>query len=181
MRRGGTSTALRAFKLGVKPGFISDLFTPGKQLTLAPAIPRPVSSVYSKQSRRDSFYLTNDPGIANHSRTKQFIPAKWTHSMSLGLKTQRITAVSISRVNLLTIALRRSYVLYEMYVAKYVARSAIRSLVKSFARTFHSPNLIASNRDALRSLELYECLRRFDATLPLTRMEIISRRGKKKK
>lgn len=48
LRRGGASTALRAFKLGVKPGFISDLFTPGKQLTHGPAIPRPVSSVYFK-------------------------------------------------------------------------------------------------------------------------------------
>jgi len=44
-----TSTALRAFKPGVKPGFISDLFTPGKQLTRGSAMPRPVSSVYSKQ------------------------------------------------------------------------------------------------------------------------------------
>lgn len=94
LRRGGTSTALRAFKPGVKPGFISDLFTPGKQLTHGPAIPRPVSSVYSKQSRRDSFYLTNDPGIANHSRKKQFIPVKWTHSMSFWFKARRMSIVS---------------------------------------------------------------------------------------
>lgn len=59
--RSGTRTALRAFKLGVKPGFISDLFTPGKQLTRGPTIPRPVSSVYFKQPGSDSFYLTNDP------------------------------------------------------------------------------------------------------------------------
>lgn len=89
LRRGGTSTALRAFKPGVKLGFISDLFTPGKQLTRGPAIPRLVSSVYSKQTRRDSFYLTNDPGIANHSRKKQFIPVKWTHSMSFWFKARR--------------------------------------------------------------------------------------------
>jgi len=86
LRRGGTSTALRAFKPGVKPGFISDLFTPGKQLTHGPAMPRLVSSVYSKQTRPDLFYLTNDPGIANHSRKKQFIPVKWTHSMSFWFK-----------------------------------------------------------------------------------------------
>lgn len=94
LRRGGTSTALRAFKPGVKPGFISDLFTPGKQLTHGTAIPRPVSSVYFKQSRRDSFYLTNDPGIANHSRKKQFIPAKWTHSMSFWFKARWTSIVS---------------------------------------------------------------------------------------
>lgn len=93
LRRGGTSTALRAFKPGVKPGFISDLFTPGKQLTHGTAIPRPVSSVYSKQSRRDSFYLTNDPGIANHSQKKQFILAKWTHSMSFWFKARRTSIV----------------------------------------------------------------------------------------
>lgn len=91
----GNEYALRAFKPGVKPGFISDLFTPGKQLTNGAAIPRPVSSVYSKQSRRDSFYLTNDPGIANHSRKKQFIPAKWTHSMSFWFKAQRTSIVPI--------------------------------------------------------------------------------------
>jgi len=85
---GGTRTALRAFKPGVKPGFISDLFTPGKQLTRSPTIPSPVSSVYCKQPGRDSFDLTNDPGMADHSRKKQFIPAKWTHLMSLWFKAR---------------------------------------------------------------------------------------------
>lgn len=99
LRRGGPSTALRAFKPGVKPGFISDLFTPGKQLTHGPAIPGLISSVYSKQSRRDSFYLTNDPGIANHSRKKQFIPVKWTHSMSFWFKARRTSIVPWSHLS----------------------------------------------------------------------------------
>lgn len=159
-------------------------------MTLRRAIPRPVSSVYSKQSRRDSFYLTNDPGIANHSRKKQFIPAKWTHSMSLRFKAQP-TAAARCRCSALNYRRSRGAGAVASNVSPAMSRIVSRararahlddrdSLAREFiARTFKSrpPNPIATNRDTRdarwdRGLSL-----KFDAMLALTLTKIISRRG----
>lgn len=49
-----SSAVLRAFKLSVKPGFISDLFTPGKQLTGETLSHVTVCGVYFKQTKSRS-------------------------------------------------------------------------------------------------------------------------------